>query len=217
MIKCDKDEDGTAWGKVLWICIKLDLQQTISLGRTINVKGSWLWVPLTYEKLHRVCFGCGKLIHDPNKYGSSGNLSSSSTRQFGPWLRAKATKKQSRPPLKFIEQSTKSSDKPVPPCQKLFPSEILREATLGETPSRGKNFANSDTKKHGFLKAHEVQDVVKPIKEVSGNSHRPRKSKEVLVGNNSYSPKDPKPSSFWAGNTMMDVGMSEEAQNGNAS
>lgn len=64
VVKCDIDEDGIAWGKVIHVCIELDLQHTITQGRTINIKGNRLWVPLTYEKLPRVCFRCKKLIHD---------------------------------------------------------------------------------------------------------------------------------------------------------
>lgn len=63
-IKCDVQEDGLTWGKVLKIYIELDLRKPISMGRTLNLKGNKTWVPLTYKKLPRLCFYCGKIIHN---------------------------------------------------------------------------------------------------------------------------------------------------------
>lgn len=53
---CDIQSDESKWGKVLRVLIELDLYKPISRGRTLNIKGVKTWVPLTYEKLPRICF-----------------------------------------------------------------------------------------------------------------------------------------------------------------
>lgn len=39
VVECDVDDDGNAWGKVLQICIEIDLMKTLYRGKIINVKG----------------------------------------------------------------------------------------------------------------------------------------------------------------------------------
>lgn len=95
VVERDIDEDGNAWGKVLQVRIKIDLLKTLSRGRTINIKGNRLWVPITYEKLPRVCFRCGKLIHGQRSCEGDKSAMPISTGQYGPWLRAKSNKIQS--------------------------------------------------------------------------------------------------------------------------
>lgn len=63
VIKCDVDENGSRWGSTLQVLIEIDLQKPVSRGRTINVMGKKLWIPLAFEKLLSICFGCGRIIH----------------------------------------------------------------------------------------------------------------------------------------------------------
>lgn len=63
ILECDVDEKGNGWGKVSRVLIELDLQRTIPHGRTLNVKGVKFWIPIIYEKLSRLCFHCGRIVH----------------------------------------------------------------------------------------------------------------------------------------------------------
>ncbi|XP_035551145.1 uncharacterized protein LOC118349709 [Juglans regia] len=82
--KVDVKEDGSGWGRYLRVLIVIDLQKPLARGRTINVKGEKLWIPIRYEKLPRFCFSCGCLIHEK---GGCENKNVG-TEQYGVWLRA---------------------------------------------------------------------------------------------------------------------------------
>ncbi|XP_035539649.1 uncharacterized protein LOC118344020 [Juglans regia] len=82
----DIREDGIGWGSYLRVKIEIDLRKKISRGRIANVMGNKLWIPLSYEKLPKVCFKCGKIFH-----GGEGCLETEGNNdklQYGVWLRA---------------------------------------------------------------------------------------------------------------------------------
>lgn len=83
VMECDVDDNGNA-GKVFRIRIEIDLLKTLSRGRTINVKGERLCVPITYEKLPRISFWCGKLVHGQRNCEGDGDTVPISTKQYGP-------------------------------------------------------------------------------------------------------------------------------------
>lgn len=62
--------------------IKCDLRKVIAWGRTVCLGGKSMWVPLTYEKLPRLCFKCGRIIHQEH------GCAESEGGQFGLWLRS---------------------------------------------------------------------------------------------------------------------------------
>ncbi|XP_035544690.1 uncharacterized protein At4g02000-like [Juglans regia] len=83
--------DGIGWGPYLRIKIDLSLRKPLARGRTIcHVQGEKVWLPLKYERLPRVCFDCGCMVH-----GREGCLFKPTDNfglfehadQFGPWLR----------------------------------------------------------------------------------------------------------------------------------
>lgn len=63
VVAVDAKEDGIGWGNFLRVNIEIDLDKTISRGQTINLKGNRLCIPLKYEKLPKLCFKCGRIIH----------------------------------------------------------------------------------------------------------------------------------------------------------
>lgn len=86
VVQCDVDKEGNAWGTIFWIRIEIDLLKSLSRGKTINVKGDQLWIPLTYEKIPRVFFRCGKIIHDRRSCEGVRNATPISNGQDGLWL-----------------------------------------------------------------------------------------------------------------------------------
>lgn len=58
----DVREDGTGWGSYR-VRIGLNLKKAIVRGRTVNLLGEKMWIPLRYEKLPRMCFKCGFIVH----------------------------------------------------------------------------------------------------------------------------------------------------------
>ncbi|XP_042941294.1 uncharacterized protein LOC122275977 [Carya illinoinensis] len=81
----DVREDGIGWGRYLRVKIELDLRKSIARGRTANVLGSKIWVPLSYEKLPKICFKCGRLVHGAE--GCVGLDGRGGGSQYGTWLR----------------------------------------------------------------------------------------------------------------------------------
>ncbi|XP_042958054.1 uncharacterized protein LOC122293569 [Carya illinoinensis] len=81
----DVREDGIGWGRYLRVKIELDLRKSIARGRTANVLGSRIWVPLSYEKLPKICFKCGRLVHGVE--GCAGLVGRGGGSQYGTWLR----------------------------------------------------------------------------------------------------------------------------------
>ncbi|KAF5445531.1 hypothetical protein F2P56_034577 [Juglans regia] len=80
----DVQKDGSAWGKCLRVKVECDLRKPVARGRTIAVDGRKIWVPFQYEKLPRLCFSCGRIVH-----GKDGcKESEGSVGQYGVWLRA---------------------------------------------------------------------------------------------------------------------------------
>lgn len=69
----DAQENGLAWGDFLKMKIEIDLRKLISQGRTVNVKGQKIWVPLKYEKLPKICFKCRRIAHERDGCSSLGN------------------------------------------------------------------------------------------------------------------------------------------------
>ncbi|KAF5464598.1 hypothetical protein F2P56_014667 [Juglans regia] len=59
----DVQKDGLAWGKCLRVKVECDLRRPVARGRTIAVDGRKIWVPFQYEKLPRLCFSCGRIVH----------------------------------------------------------------------------------------------------------------------------------------------------------
>lgn len=59
--QCDVQKDGSGWENALRVCIELDLPKPITRGRTLNLQGHK--VLLTYEKLSKLCFRDGRIVH----------------------------------------------------------------------------------------------------------------------------------------------------------
>lgn len=79
-------EDGIGWGSYFRVKIELDLRKLIARGRNANVLGNRIWVPLSYEKLPKLCFNCGRIMHGiEGCVGLEGNGSGS---QYRTWLQA---------------------------------------------------------------------------------------------------------------------------------
>lgn len=56
-------DDGSRWGGYLRVLIDVDLYKPLARGRTINVGGDKLWIPIRYKKLPRFYFSCGCIAH----------------------------------------------------------------------------------------------------------------------------------------------------------
>lgn len=59
----DVHENGVGWGKSLRVKVRMDLTKLIARGRKVTIRGVLHWVSIKYEKLPRVCFQCGCVIH----------------------------------------------------------------------------------------------------------------------------------------------------------
>lgn len=81
---------GASGGRTL--CVEVNLFKPMPRGRTLNVNGKRLWIPFTYEKLPRLCFKCGQILHGA---GGCKQRDSLTTNQYGAWLRSSTSTKGS--------------------------------------------------------------------------------------------------------------------------
>ncbi|XP_042939405.1 uncharacterized protein LOC122274431 [Carya illinoinensis] len=86
IVEMETGGDGIAWGSYLRIHVIMDLRKAMARGRTANLLGSRIWVPVTYEKLPKLCFDCGRIKHD---IGGCQRVEVEWNKlQYGSWLRA---------------------------------------------------------------------------------------------------------------------------------
>ncbi|XP_042958006.1 uncharacterized protein LOC122293492 [Carya illinoinensis] len=85
--RVDVQEDGSGWGKFLRVQIHIDLNQPLTRGRTLMVKGKDIWIPFSYEKMPRICFLCGCIKHGQDECKEGGSQAGGDN-QYGQWLRA---------------------------------------------------------------------------------------------------------------------------------
>lgn len=84
---CDVEKDGPGWARVLCLCIEMDLHKPLSRWRAINIHGNSSWMPITYEKLPKLRFRCGKIAHGMGACNDVHGASDGSSGQFRLWLR----------------------------------------------------------------------------------------------------------------------------------
>lgn len=53
----------------------------------MNLQGLRIWVPITYEKMPRICFCCGRITHGTYKEACAVAKGQETGDQFGSWLR----------------------------------------------------------------------------------------------------------------------------------
>ncbi|XP_042952214.1 uncharacterized protein LOC122289295 [Carya illinoinensis] len=90
VVEVDVPEDGIGWGSSLRVRIEIPIQQAITRGRMVAVEGKKVWVSLKYEKLPRLCFECGLMVHDGSGCCKIGGGRGEGP-HFGAWLRAEKT------------------------------------------------------------------------------------------------------------------------------
>lgn len=67
--ECDVQEDDTRWEKLLKLYIEMDLHKLISWGRMLKyLRANKIWVSLIYEKLPKLCFWCGCIVHKQGNF-----------------------------------------------------------------------------------------------------------------------------------------------------
>ncbi|KAF5458959.1 hypothetical protein F2P56_022951 [Juglans regia] len=72
VLEVDAMDDGVGWGRFIRVKINMPLFKPIARGRFIHSTGGKLWVPFQYEKLPKICFRCGWLVHDVAGCSKSG-------------------------------------------------------------------------------------------------------------------------------------------------
>lgn len=80
----DVDEDDIGWRLFLKFRLEINLEKPLTCGRSLEVKGKSLWIPIKYEKLPHFCFSCGRILHSSECNAQNGN---NEKNQFSAWLR----------------------------------------------------------------------------------------------------------------------------------
>lgn len=52
----DVEANDTGWGNYLRVRIEINLKKALARGRSINVKGKKLWIPIKYKKITQFMF-----------------------------------------------------------------------------------------------------------------------------------------------------------------
>lgn len=91
--------------------MEIRLNKIIARGRMLEIKGTSIWVPLKYEKLSKLCFKCGSIVH-----GSQGCIvdvkqgCQDDSEQFGAWLHAdSSTSRKTTDRYRMGEQKGKTN------------------------------------------------------------------------------------------------------------
>lgn len=109
VIKFDLVQNGYGWGKALRVLIEVELQKPISRDRTINLLGNKHWVPLTFEKLPRIYFQCGRIVHGESNCKEGRGTTNGSSGHYGPWLKEAVGNKAYRKNSNFGFQTNNST------------------------------------------------------------------------------------------------------------
>jgi hypothetical protein len=86
----DVDDDDPGWGEYVRVKIKVDLKKPLARGRMLHLPDKSVWVAFKYEKLPRLCYKCGIILHGLQGCSEEGSFSSNSSSahdSYGPWLR----------------------------------------------------------------------------------------------------------------------------------
>ncbi|XP_042962524.1 uncharacterized protein LOC122296794 [Carya illinoinensis] len=89
----DVKDDGFGWETFLRVQILLNLTQPLARGRMTKVKGKNIWIPFSYEKMSKICFSCGCIVHGINGCSNGEVVSEAKDQQYGLWMRAKQFQK----------------------------------------------------------------------------------------------------------------------------
>lgn len=93
--------------------IELSLFKPVAHGRFINSSCRKLWVPFQYEKLPKIYFRCGGIVHDVDGCSNRGlglEKDDNTAIQFGTWLCAEGDVHCKLTPLSSINSFTKKDD-----------------------------------------------------------------------------------------------------------
>ncbi|XP_041027053.1 uncharacterized protein LOC121267271 [Juglans microcarpa x Juglans regia] len=91
VLEVDGEENEVAWGRFIRVKVECELIKPLAWGRTVNYERKQIWIPFRYEKLPKICFRCGCILH--SKQGclggeGEGSKAEGDLRQFGAWMRA---------------------------------------------------------------------------------------------------------------------------------
>lgn len=91
VLDVDVPGDDIGWRRFLRVRVEVELRKAMARERTLNLNHRSMCVPVKYEKLPKICFRCGKILH--GKQGCDSDFSSSNQkslfeRQYGSWVRA---------------------------------------------------------------------------------------------------------------------------------
>ncbi|KAF5481618.1 hypothetical protein F2P56_002257 [Juglans regia] len=103
----DVNDDGMAWGRYLRVKIECNLRAPLARGRTVNILGGKIWVPFQYEKLPKLCFSCGCIVH--GKDGCAGRGDGEAA-QYGTCMRARVVNRKHCEKKRNINQEEKRSE-----------------------------------------------------------------------------------------------------------
>jgi hypothetical protein len=83
-------DEEAGWGEYLRVKIKIDLHKPLARGRMLHLQNQSTWVAFQYEKLPKLCYQCGVVMHDRvgcDLIGSRMKTGEDDSQPYGPWLR----------------------------------------------------------------------------------------------------------------------------------
>lgn len=151
---------------MLQIHIEMDLQKPISRGRTLNIIGIKIWVPLIYEKLPRLCFRCGKIIHGRDFYNEEATTPNNFNGQYRPWFRVEMGWRAVKINSKFGHLSSSSTKKSECSNRDKSKKEPLKGAEKVEVSDNGRKSKNFIIKMGEVKENLPRQTLVEPYMEI---------------------------------------------------
>ncbi|KAF5474654.1 hypothetical protein F2P56_006537 [Juglans regia] len=169
LMKVDVPNDGIGWGEFLRVRVEIPLKRAVVRGRWLMVNGHKVWVDIKYEKLPRLCFKCGWLIHGEKgclrKKDEEDGVGKTEQDQFGSWLRADGGQKRRYQKGGWEERSGTGAD--------YFGDSKKGEASESHADTEGKNSKGLD--------AEESESSVVGVRNVGEGGFRERCMKEQAM------------------------------------
>ncbi|XP_041027018.1 uncharacterized protein LOC121267240 [Juglans microcarpa x Juglans regia] len=146
----DVNDDGMAWGHYLIVKIECNLRAPLARGRTVNISGGKIWVPFQYEKLPKLCFSCGCIVHGKDGCTARGDVEAA---QYGTWMRARVVNKKQNERKRNNNQEKRST---------VEVGEERVDGMKGEGLRKGEqSIILSEEVKGGITKAEKEEEILK--------------------------------------------------------
>ncbi|KAL8531535.1 hypothetical protein ACS0TY_008217 [Phlomoides rotata] len=168
----DDTNRGAVWRAYMRIRVEIDVAEPLKTGKKIRIgSGDATWVKFKYERLHLLCFVCGRLGHteaycDPEILANWGDKA----RRWGVWIKAIDRRGQSQGGEKWLRddsghmegsQTPTSDEEAIPAARRSnFLGGVMQGSALMVNDPKGKSIATDGEMSNTAEQLHSYKSLV---------------------------------------------------------